>query len=283
MDRTELADFLRRSRERLRPHDVGLPDVGLRRTPGLRREELAQLAGVSADYCMRLEQRRSSQPSTQVLAALARALRLTEDERDHLYILAGYQPPAGPMAGQHVRPGLMHLLDELTGTPAQILTDLGDLLAQNLLAELVFGAVCTIRGSRRNVVWRWFTEPAVRAAHPENEREEQSRVHVADLRAAVARRGPADPAATALVRELRAASPEFADLWELHEVAVRRRSRMRVQHSGVGILEFDSEILLTPAEDQHLLIFTPPPGGDTAEKLALLRVTGHQDLSVVTQ
>jgi transcriptional regulator with XRE-family HTH domain len=283
MDRTELADFLRRSRERLRPHDVGLPDVGLRRTPGLRREELAQLAGVSADYCMRLEQRRSSQPSTQVLAALARALRLTEDERDHLYILAGYQPPAGPMAGQHVRPGLMHLLDELTGTPAQILTDLGDLLAQNVLAELVFGAVCTIRGSRRNVVWRWFTEPAVRAAHPENEHEEQSRVHVADLRAAVARRGLADPAATALVRELRATSPEFADLWELHEVAVRRRSRMRVQHPGVGILEFDSEILLTPAEDQHLLIFTPPPGGDTADKLALLRVMGHQGLSSVTQ
>ena len=283
MDRTELADFLRRSRERLRPHDVGLSDAGLRRTPGLRREELANLAGVSADYCMRLEQRRSSQPSTQVLAALARALRLTEDERDHLYILAGYQPPAGPMAGQHVRPGLMHLLDELTGTPAQILTDLGDLLAQNVLAELVFGAVCTIRGSRRNVVRRWFTDPAVRAAHPENEHEEQSRVHVADLRAAVARRGPADPAATALIRELRAASPEFADLWELHEVAVRRRSRMRVQHPGVGILEFDSEILLTPAEDQHLLIFTPPPGGDTAEKLALLRVTGHQDLSAVTQ
>ena len=283
MDRTELADFLRRSRERLRPHDVGLSDAGLRRTPGLRREELANLAGVSADYCMRLEQRRSSQPSTQVLAALARALRLTEDERDHLYILAGYQPPAGPMAGQHVRPGLMHLLDELTGTPAQILTDLGDLLAQNLLAELVFGAVCTIRGSRRNVVRRWFTDPAVRAAHPENEHEEQSRVHVADLRAAVARRGLADPAATALVRELRATSPEFADLWELHEVAVRRRSRMRVQHPGVGILEFDSEILLTPAEDQHLLIFTPPPGGDTAEKLALLRVMGHQGLSSVTQ
>jgi transcriptional regulator with XRE-family HTH domain len=96
MDRTELADFLRRYRERLRPHDVGLPDVGLRRTPGLRREELGKLAGVSTDYCMRLEQRRSSQPSTQVLAALARALRLTEDERDHLYVLAGYQPPAGP-------------------------------------------------------------------------------------------------------------------------------------------------------------------------------------------
>jgi len=283
MDRPELADFLRRSRERLRPHDVGLPDIGMRRTPGLRREELAKLSGVSTDYCMRLEQRRSSQPSTQVLAALARALRLTEDERDHLYILAGHHPPAGVMAGQHVRPGLMHLLDELRGTPAQILTDLGDLLAQNTLAELVFGAVCTIRGSRRNVVWRWFTDPTVRAAHPDDEHEQQSRVHVADLRAAVARRGRDDRAANALVQELRAVSPEFAGLWGLHEVAVRRRTRMRVRHPAVGTLEFDSEILLTPAEDQHLLIFTPPPVGDTAEKLALLRVAGHQDLAAATQ
>ena len=283
MDRPELADFLRRSRERLRPHDVGLPDIGMRRTPGLRREELAKLSGVSTDYCMRLEQRRSSQPSTQVLAALARALRLTEDERDHLYILAGHQPPAGVMAGQHVRPGLLHLLDELRGTPAQILTDLGDLLAQNTLAELVFGAVCTIRGSRRNVVWRWFTDPTVRAAHPDDEHEQQSRVHVADLRAAVARRGRDDPAANALVQQLRAASAEFAGLWELHEVAVRRRTHMRVRHPTVGTLEFDTEILLTPAEDQHLLIFTPPPGGDTAEKLALVRVAGHQDLAAATQ
>src|SRR5690349_13427458 len=104
MNRRDLADFLRRSRERLRPRDVGLAEGPRRRTPGLRREEVSQLAGMSADYYMRLEQARSPQPSTQLLAALARALRLTADERDHLYVLAGHRPPAGPFAGAHVRP-----------------------------------------------------------------------------------------------------------------------------------------------------------------------------------
>src|SRR5437667_10226976 len=105
MNRRELADFLRRVRERLRPQEVGLPSGPRRRTPGLRREELSQLAGMSADYLMRLEQARSPQPSAQLLAALARALRLTEDERDHLYLLAGHRPPEGRPAGNHVRPG----------------------------------------------------------------------------------------------------------------------------------------------------------------------------------
>ncbi|MET0187792.1 MAG: helix-turn-helix transcriptional regulator [Pseudonocardia sediminis] len=278
MDRPQLADFLRRSRERLSPHDVGLPDAGRRRTPGLRREELAQLAGVSIDYCARLEQRRSSQPSVQVLAALARALRLTEDERDHLHVLAGHPAPAGRAAGEHVRPALMHLLDQLVDTPAQVLTDLGDLLAQNTMASVLFGEVCTVQGPGRNVVWRWFTDPAVRAAHPEDEHEEQSRLHVADLRAAVARRG-SDAAATGLVERLRGASPEFADLWERHEVGVRRRNRMRVRHPEIGLVELDCESLLTPASDQQLLIFTPPPGGDTSDRLALLRVVGHQSFT----
>src|SRR5256885_11093194 len=114
MDRRELADFLRRSRERLRPHEVGLSAGLRRRTPGLRREEVALLAGMSPDYLMRLEQARSPQPSTQLLRALAHALRLDEDERDHLYLLAGHRPPAGRFAGNHVRPGLLYLLDQLT-------------------------------------------------------------------------------------------------------------------------------------------------------------------------
>ena len=278
MDRPELADFLRRSRERLRPQDVGLPPGRRRRTPGLRREEVAQLAGVSADYCMRLEQRRSSQPSTQVLAALARALRLTDDERDHLFLLAGHPAPIGRTAGDHVRPALMHLLDALQDTPAQILGDLGDLLAQNRMARFLFGEVCSEKEETRNTVVRWFTDPAVRAAHPADEHEDISRQHVADLRAAVARRGN-DPAAAALVRRLRSASEEFALLWERHEVAVRRRGRMRVIHPEIGLLELDSETLLTPAEDQKLLVFAPPPGSSTAEKLSLLRVIGDQDLT----
>ncbi|MCU1660025.1 MAG: putative DNA-binding protein [Pseudonocardia sp.] len=278
MDRRELADFLRRRREQLRPADVGLAAGMRRRTPGLRREEVAQLAGVSADYCMRLEQQRSSQPSTQVLAALARALRLTADERDHLYVLAGHPAPAGRLAGDHVRPGLMHLLDALPATPAQILGDLGDLLAQNEMARYLFGAVCSEREESRNVVVRWFTDPGVRAAHPPEEHEYLSRVHVADLRAAVARRGN-DAAAAGLVRWLRANTAEFAELWDRHEVAVRRRSRMRVLHPRIGLIELDSETLLTPSEDQKLLVFTPPPGSETAEKLGLLRVIGDQDLT----
>src|SRR5262245_7688073 len=135
MDRAELADFLRRCRERLAPQVAGLPAGTRRRTPGLRREELAHLAGVSADYVMRLEQARSSQPSTQLLAALARALRLSADEQDHLYLLAGHRPPEGLRSGDDVRPGLRYLIDRLGDTPAQLLTDLGDLLAQNALAE----------------------------------------------------------------------------------------------------------------------------------------------------
>ncbi|MFA1540190.1 helix-turn-helix transcriptional regulator [Actinomadura monticuli] len=275
MNRRDLADFLRRSRERLRPQDVGLAAGPRRRTPGLRREEVSQLAGMSADYYMRLEQARSPQPSAQLLGALARALRLTADERDHLFLLGGHRPPAGPFAGEHVRPGLLHLLDRLAETPAQIIGDLGDLLAQNAMAETLFGCVCTVAEGDRNIVWRWFTDPFVRAAYPPEEHDDYSRLHVADLRAAVARRGSDEPART-LVRRLRAASEEFGRLWDRHEVAVRRTSRMRVVHPEVGPIEFDAEVLLTPAEDQRLVVFTPPPGTATLDALALLRVIGPE-------
>ncbi|MFC5905803.1 helix-turn-helix transcriptional regulator [Streptacidiphilus monticola] len=278
MDRAELADFLRRSRERLRPEDVGLVSGPRRRTPGLRREEVVQLAGMSADYYMRLEQARSPQPSTQMLAALARALRLTEDERDHLYLLAGHRPPLGRTAGERLRPGLVFLLEQLEHTPAQVIDDLGNLLAQNLMAEALFGCACTVTGPGRNVVWRWFTDPSVREPYPEEEREVASRVHVADLRAAVARRGR-DEASTRLVAGLREASAEFAGLWDRHEVAVRRRTRFRVVHADLGPLELDCEQLLTPTEDQQLLVFTPPPGSATAPRLARLRGLRHDELA----
>ncbi|QKW20404.1 helix-turn-helix domain-containing protein [Kitasatospora sp. NA04385] len=275
MDRTGLADFLRRSRERLRPQDAGLPAGPRRRTPGLRREELAQLAGVSADYVMRLEQGRSSQPSPQLLAALARALRLTGDERDHLHLLAGHRPPEGPTAGRHVRPALRYLLDRLGDTPAQLLTDLGDLLAQNALAEALFGCVCTVAEPDRNIVWRWFTEPAVREAYPAEEREPLGRLHVAELRAAATRRG-FDPPTRALLDRLTTASPEFTDLWQHHEVAVRRTSRLRVVHPAVGPIEFDYELLQTQAADQRLRLFTPPPDVTDPGPLELLREIGPE-------
>lgn len=279
MDRRELADFLRRSRERLRPHEVGLSAGPRRRTPGLRREEVALLAGMSADYLMRLEQARSPQPSTQLLGALAHALRLDDDERDHLYVLAGHRPPAGRLAGNHVRPGLLYLLDQLKTVPAQILSDLGDVLAQNSMAEALFGTVCAVRehdhDQDHNIVWRWFNDPRLRAAYPEDEHDHYSRVHVADLRAAVARRA-GDQAATGLVNRLRASSTEFAELWDRHEVAVRRRSRIRVQHPTIGLIELDFETLLTPSEDQRLIVFTAPPGTSNVDYLELLRVVGQE-------
>ncbi|GAA0678151.1 helix-turn-helix transcriptional regulator [Kitasatospora atroaurantiaca] len=278
MDRRELADFLRRSRERLRPQDVGLASGPRRRTPGLRREEVVQLAGMSTDYYIRLEQARSPQPSPQILASLARALRLTEDERDHLYLLAGHRPPAGRHCGTHVSPGLLYLLDQLKETPAQILSDLGDLLAQNDMATALFGTVCSVQEDERNVIWRWFTDPVVRQAYPAEEHDRLSRVHAADLRAAVARRGN-DAESTALVKRLSAASREFTALWELHEVGVRRTSRMRVIHPTVGPINLDCQSLLTPVEDQRLLIFTPPPGTPDINHLELVRVVGQEQFS----
>ncbi|MBW8487022.1 helix-turn-helix transcriptional regulator [Actinomadura parmotrematis] len=279
MDRHELADFLRRSRERLRPAEVGISVAagagGRRRTPGLRREEVAQLAGMSADYLMRLEQARSPQPSAQMLAALARALRFTEDERDHLYLLAGHRPPAGRQAGEHVRPGLLHLLDRLAGTPAHIVSDIGDLLAQNAMAEALLGCVCSIEPAGRNIVLRWFTEPYQREPYSAEECAAISRMHAADLRAAVARRGH-DARSTELVARLTGASAEFAALWERHEVAVRRQSRMRVKHPTVGLIELDVEALLTPAEDQRMLVFTPPPGSPGLDALELLGHVGPE-------
>ncbi|MEV4109688.1 helix-turn-helix transcriptional regulator [Nonomuraea sp. NPDC049695] len=276
MDRAQLADFLRRCRERLRPQEAGLSAGPRRRTPGLRREEVSQLAGMSADYYMRLEQARSPQPSPQILAALARALRLTDDERDHLYLLSGHRPPTGLLAHDHVSPGLLYLLDQLTETPAHITNDIGDLLARNPMAEALLGCICSIREQDRNFIWRWFTDPAIRQAFHPDERDVLSRGHVADLRASYARRGGDEPS-TRLVDRLRATSEEFDRLWDLHEVAVRRSSRMRLAHSAVGPIDLLCETLLSPAEDQRLIIFTPAPGTSAIDHLSLLRVLGHGD------
>jgi transcriptional regulator with XRE-family HTH domain len=282
MDRRELADFIRRCRQRLRPQDVGLSAGPRRRTPGLRREEVALLATMSADYLMRLEQARSPQPSVQLLRSLAHALRLTEDERDHLYLLAGHRPPAGQLAGNHVRPGLLYLLDQLTNVPAQILSDLGNVLAHNAMAETLLGSVCAPtrhdHDLDHNIVWRWFNDPRLRAAFPADEHEDLSRLHVADLRAAVARRGN-DAVATTLVERLHASSPEFGGYWDRHEVAVRRNGRLRVHHPTVGLIELDSETLLTPTEDQRLVLFTAPPGSPAAQSLELLRVVGQESFA----
>ncbi|TDD10227.1 XRE family transcriptional regulator [Nonomuraea diastatica] len=273
MDRAGLADFLRRRRDLLRPADVGLPDGVRRRAPGLRRDEVAALAGMSSDYYARLEQCRGANPSEPIVAALARALRCDLDERDHLFRMAGLAPPAR-RAGRHVRPGLISLAGRLTDVPVCICTDLHEVLWQNALADIVLGRHDDHAG-RVPIAWRWFTEPAVRGRFPEEDWPRHSRAHVNDLRATYSRRaGEAD--IVELVHGLLKRSAEFRGLWERHEVAVRRFDRKRFLHPEVGVLHLTCEVLLTPEEDLTMLAFFPTEGTDAQEKLDLLRVIGSQ-------
>ncbi|MFH8799636.1 helix-turn-helix transcriptional regulator [Streptomyces sp. NPDC017936] len=278
MDRLELADFLRRGRARLNPSDVGLAPGARRRTPGLRREEVAQLAGMSVDYYARLEQSRGPRPSRQTLTALARALRLTDDERDHLFHLAGEEPPRRGTASTHVSPGLMLILDRLHDTPAQVVTDCGEVLAQNAMARALTLDVMSRPRRERNLTRLFFLDPDARALFPEEDRAHHARAHVASLRVVAAAR-PDDPEPAALVAELRAASEEFARLWDTHEVALRHGAVKRFQHPLVGLLELDCQVLLSHEHHQLLIVHTARPGTDAYERLRLLRVVGLQDMS----
>ncbi|NJP96825.1 helix-turn-helix domain-containing protein [Nonomuraea sp. FMUSA5-5] len=275
MEREQLADFLRRRREAIRPAEVGLADSPRRRTSGLRREEVAMLAGMSVDYVVRLEQGRSSQPSTQLLGALARALRLSDDERDHLFHLAGHHPPPADEVARLARAGMVRMLDLLGDTPAVVLSDLGEVLAQNRVSLLMMGDHTRHTGDRRYMVYRWFTDPAARGVHPPEEQEHQARQMVADLRAVAGRRS-SDPVVTGLVERLREASAHFRRLWAEHEVAVRRANRKTLLHPRVGRLVMDCETLLTPDQGQQLLVFTPADA-ETRERLELLRVLGTEE------
>lgn len=274
MDRAQLADFLRRRRAGLDPADVGLPPNARRRTPGLRREDVAALAGMSVDYYVRLEQARSPQPSTQMLMSLSRALRLSDDERDHIFYLSGHEAPSRLSTSGMVRVGLLPILDQLTESAAHVVSDLGWTLAQNFLAQALTGP----EHISRNYYVAWFMEPGARDRMPAEDHEHQSRVHVADLRATAARRA-VDPQVSAMVRKLRAGSEEFRTLWDEHEVAVRRSDTKRFIHPTVGTIEVDCEVLLTPEQDQRLVVLSARPGTEAREKLRLLSVVGLQDLS----
>ncbi|MEV6070467.1 helix-turn-helix transcriptional regulator [Nocardia sp. NPDC052001] len=278
MNRDELADFLRRHREALQPAAVGLPEGPRRRTPGLRRDEVAMLAGMSTDYYTRLEQARGPRPSTQVLAALARALRFTDNERDHLYYLAGQQPPARG-GDTHVGPGILHVLTKLDDTPACVVSDLGEFLVQNRMHTLISGDYSQRRGLDRCVPWLWFTSPPEREKFPVEDWDTMARNHVAGLRAtAAARSGDAD--VTELVARLRSASVEFEALWGEHEIRDRSGHNKRMIHPEVGLLDLVCEPLLTPSATRRLLVYYPKPGTDTQEKLDLLRVIGTQTLTL---
>jgi transcriptional regulator with XRE-family HTH domain len=272
MRRAELADFLRRRREAIRPGDVGLADGPRRRTAGLRREEVALLAGMSVDYVVRLEQGRSSQPSTQLLGALARALRLSDDERAYLFHLAGHQPPPADGTARLARAGLLRMLNLLGDTPATVISDLGETLAQNRSSMLLLGDQTGFSGDRRYHAYRWFTDPAARSVYPAEDADHHARVIVADLRAVAGRRH-GDPTVARLFQRLQAESADFRRLWAEHEVAVRRADRKTVVHPRVGRVLVDCETLVTPDQRQKLLVLTPVDA-EARERLDLLRVIG---------
>ncbi|WP_369055307.1 helix-turn-helix domain-containing protein [Kineococcus terrestris] len=278
-DRRALGDFLRRRREQLQPSDVGLVAGGRRRAPGLRRDEVAVLAAISTDHYERIEQARGSRPSPEVLGAIARALRLTLDERDHVHRLAGQAPPPRHRAQGWVDAGLMCVLDALAPTvPALVTDDLSTVLAQNPLNVALLGPFAAERGLRRAFVYRWFTDPGLRGRYDAAQHEQLGREYVADLRLASGARA-GDPDVRALVDALTAESAEFREVWALHEVGARRTTRKVLHHPQVGRLELECDLVVSPPSGQSLVLFRPQPGTGTAERLELLRVVGTQDLA----
>lgn len=275
MDRTQLAGFLRARRESLQPEDVGLPRGIRRRTSGLRREEVAALCGMSADYYSRIEQQRGPHPSEQMLAAIARGLHLTLEERDHLFQLGGHSAPQRALRSDHVNPGMMRIVDRLTDTPAQVINLLGETLLQTRLSVALFGDEVALTGESRSMVYRWFTDPTARRFYLAADHELHGRGFTARLRDAYTREGRGSRAA-AMVETLLAASPEFAQMWSGHHMPPAHSERKRIQNPLVGPLELHCQTLLDPDQSQALLVFTAVPGTESHEKLQLLSVIGDQ-------
>jgi transcriptional regulator with XRE-family HTH domain len=278
MDRAQLADFLRRRRSALQPEDVGLRRGPRRRTSGLRREEVAALSDMSADYYSRLEQGRGPQPSEQMLAAIARGLRLTLDERDHLFRLAGHTAPTRALRSEHVSPGLMRVLDRLSDTPAQVMTELGEPLAQTSPARALFGDETRYEGFMRSIGYRWFMDPSVRDVYPAEDHPMHTRAFTADVRTAYAKFG-ARSRAGAMVEELLAKSPEFAEVWEAHEIRGTHPREKRLQHPEVGVMDMQCQFLIDPEQGQTLLVLTATPGTESYDRLQLLAVIGTQEIA----
>ena len=269
MDRALLADFLRARREMLQPEDVGLARGSRRRTGGLRREEVAALAGVSADYYGRIEQQRGAMPSEQVLAALARGLHLSASERDHLFDLGGHPAPRRVLREDHVSPTMMRIVERLSDTPALVMSRFGETLLQTRPAVALLGDYTRFSGLSRYLVYRWFTDPLQRELYPVEDHALRGRVFTVDLRAAYT----ADPGGRAgeIVAALVEASPEFAEIWRRHEVDVTHHNDLkRYRHAELGELELFCQRLVDPDEMQELLVFSATPGSPSYDKLQLL-------------
>lgn len=278
MDKQALAEFLRRRRETLHPRDVGLAEGPRRRTQGLRREEVAHLAGMSTDYYTRLEQQRAPQPSLQIAAALGRALRLTLDETDHLFVLIGHNAPARFQRSEHVSPALMRVLDRLYDCAALVQTDLVETLVMNPLAIALLGDQTRYTGLARSGFYRWFMDPSERLRFPEEDHERHGRAQAAHLRTALT--SGSDAVRAAHIRtELHEHSPEFSRMWDLQQVAQRYDDTTTFLHPELGRIDIDGQVLFTDNRAQTLVVLTTRPGAESHTKLELLSVIGHQQFN----
>lgn len=282
-NRAELAVALKRARDRIRPEDAGLPGGLNRRVPGLRREELALLAGISVDYVVRLEQRRGPHPSEQVMTSLARALRLDGDERDHLFALAGVAPPKAGRVEMHVGPSVLRLIDRFVDLPAMVISAKGDILAWNAMSSALHGDWSRIPAERRNRNrLRFIPDPRDPALAPvggtAEAQERAARDGVASLRAATGRYAD-DPGLRHLLADLLDGSAEFRELWETTPARCPRDHRKTLVHPSLGPITLDCDTLLVPDPDQMLVVYSAAPGTPEAEALALLRVIGTQELA----
>ncbi|MFJ7767536.1 helix-turn-helix domain-containing protein [Streptomyces sp. NPDC097107] len=276
MDKQELGTFLRSRRERLRPQDVGLPSGPRRRTPGLRREEVAVLAHISTEYYIRLEQgRAASKPSGGVLAGIAGALLLTDIESGHLHVLAGTAPNRTGLHRRDVRPSILALLERLPQTAGFVMSAAFEVLAWNDLAAALMEDFAALDPKDRNLARRAFlaSERADAPLYGISDAAEFRHQAVLGLRATHARY-PADPAVTGLVDELHDSSAHFARLWGRHDVQAAPMLTKTLRHPAVGEITVDCDSLALTERDQHLVLYSAPQGSPSAEALALLNVLG---------
>ena len=283
MNKQELGAFLRSRRALVCPEDVGLPSGARRRTPGLRREEVAVLAHISTEYYVRLEQGRAPRPSSEVLAGIAGALRLTDAESDHLHILAGTAPSRTGLHRRDVRPSILALLERLPQTAAFVMSAAFEVLAWNDLAAALMEDFAALAPKDRNLARKAFLAPTRPDAtlYGISDAAEFRHQVVMELRATLARY-PTDPAVTGLVEELRDNSTEFTRLWERHDVHAAPTLTKTFHHPAVGKITLDCDSLKLGDRDQHLVLYTAPRGSRDADALALLNVLGTETINAST-
>jgi transcriptional regulator with XRE-family HTH domain len=273
--RAELSDFLKSRRARLRPEDVNLPFTGngTRRVRGLRREELAMLAGVSVAHYTRLEQGRSENVSAEVLDAIADVLRLTADERSYLHALAHPAHRCHDHPQHPIRPGLQRLLDSMVLTPAFVLGRHANVLAWNRLAAAVFADFAAIPEERRTIAHLIFLDEGIRRLHGDGW-ESLAREHVAQLRV-LAARYPKNPQIMAHVDTICRQSPEFRALWNEHHVAAATHRDYVLHHPEVGELRLSAELVALPGDPelQGMDLFAAEPGSESEARLRHLAAT----------